>query len=100
VPPNAQELTRKAGAEVTACEPEALADAVTHAFSSPVAWRDRRELALDYARRFDWSVLLGDLLVELGLEVSAPSPGQAADESGEVGDLARDDGGRLEETDG
>ena len=30
-------------------------------------WERRREAALGYARRFDWNVLLGDLLAKLGL---------------------------------
>jgi glycosyltransferase involved in cell wall biosynthesis len=100
VPPNARELARTAGAEVTACEPAALADAVSRVLSSPAGWRSRRELALDYARRFDWSALLGDVLGKLGLDVSAPSPDEASDESTEVRDLARDNRGRLEQADG
>ncbi len=100
VPPNAQELARAAGADVTGEDPAALADAVSRVLSSPAAWQERREQALAYARRFDWPVLLRDLLAKLDVDVSGTTPGQAADESEEVRNLARDDGRRLEHADG
>jgi glycosyltransferase involved in cell wall biosynthesis len=71
VPPNARELASEAGAEVVADDPAALADAISRALASPDQWRTRRESALAYARRFDWDVLLGDLLAELDLSPSA-----------------------------
>jgi glycosyltransferase involved in cell wall biosynthesis len=71
VPPNARELASEAGAEVVADDPAALAGAITHAFASPEQWQARRESALTYARRFDWAVLLGNLLDELDLSPSA-----------------------------
>jgi glycosyltransferase involved in cell wall biosynthesis len=71
VPPNARELASEAGAEIVADDPAALADAISRALTSPERWRARRASALAYARRFDWDVLLGDLLAELDL---SPSP--------------------------
>jgi glycosyltransferase involved in cell wall biosynthesis len=71
VPPNARELASEAGADVIADGPAALADAISRALASSEQWRARRESALAYARRFDWEVLLGDLLADLDLSPSA-----------------------------
>jgi len=71
VPPNARELERDAGAKVVADDPVALAEAISAALASPEQWRARRESALAYARRFDWNVLLEDLLGKLDLSPSA-----------------------------
>jgi glycosyltransferase involved in cell wall biosynthesis len=69
VPPNARELAESAGAEVVAYDAEALADAIERALAPPEEWRERRERALAYARRFDWPVLLDDALEKLGVRV-------------------------------
>jgi glycosyltransferase involved in cell wall biosynthesis len=66
VPPNARELEREAGASVVAYDPKAIADAVAATIADADEWRRRRDAALAYARRFDWNVLLGDALSELG----------------------------------
>ena len=71
VPPNARELASEAGAEIVADDPAALAAAISRALTSPEHWQARRESALAYARRFDWDVLLGELLAELDLNPSA-----------------------------
>jgi glycosyltransferase involved in cell wall biosynthesis len=71
VPPNAHELAVEAGAEIVADDAAALADGISRALDSPEQWRARRESALRYARRFDWNVLLGDLLEKLDLSPSA-----------------------------
>ncbi len=71
VPPNARELASEAGAEVVADDAAAIADGISNALESPERWRVRRESALAYARRFDWNVLLGDLLAKLDLSPSA-----------------------------
>jgi glycosyltransferase involved in cell wall biosynthesis len=71
VPPNARELVSEAGAEIVADDPAALAAGISRALASPAQWQARRESALAYARRFDWDMLLGDLLAELDL---SPSP--------------------------
>jgi glycosyltransferase involved in cell wall biosynthesis len=74
VPPNAQELTEHAGAEITADDPEALAAGIARALASPGEWAERRAAALAYAQRFDWNTLLGELLQKLGAsDVSEPS---------------------------
>jgi glycosyltransferase involved in cell wall biosynthesis len=73
VPPNARELAVEAGAEVVADDPAALRVAIERALASPEEWRARREAALGYARRFDWNVLLADLLVKLDVN-PAPNP--------------------------
>jgi glycosyltransferase involved in cell wall biosynthesis len=67
VPPNAGELAHRAGAEIVAAEPPALAAAIARGLGSPQQWRERRAAALTYARRFDWNVLLDGLLQKLGL---------------------------------
>ena len=71
VPPNARALAAEAGAEVVADSAAAIADGISRALESPEQWRARRAAALSYARRFDWNVLLGDLLAKLELTPSA-----------------------------
>jgi glycosyltransferase involved in cell wall biosynthesis len=71
VPPNARELEAEAGAEIVADDAVAIAAGITRAFDSPEEWRARRASALAYARRFDWNVLLGELLDKLDLSPSA-----------------------------
>jgi glycosyltransferase involved in cell wall biosynthesis len=68
VPPNASELARAGGAEIVAYDAAAIADALSRSLSSAARWQERRRAALDQARRFDWPVLLADLLRKLGLE--------------------------------
>jgi glycosyltransferase involved in cell wall biosynthesis len=72
VPPNARELAAHAGAEVVDDDPAALATAIARALAAPDRWAERRAAALTYAQRFDWNTLLGGLLQDLGLAVSAP----------------------------
>lgn len=67
VPPNAQTLARDGGAELVAYDPEAIATAIMNGLSSPERWQERRGAALAYVTRFDWEVLLGDLLEKLPL---------------------------------
>jgi glycosyltransferase involved in cell wall biosynthesis len=69
VPPNAAELEREAGAEVAPFDAAGLAETVERGLASPDEWRRRRRLALEYRRRFDWALLLPDLLESLDLEV-------------------------------
>jgi glycosyltransferase involved in cell wall biosynthesis len=66
VPPNAEELALEAGAEIVPYDAEALADGLLRGVA-PDGWARRRGAALDYARGFDWAVLLPDLLERLGL---------------------------------
>lgn len=66
VPPNARELEREGGASIVAYDADAIAGAVSATLADAETWRRRREAALAYARRFDWNVLLGDVLSELG----------------------------------
>lgn len=65
VPPNARELAAEAGAQLADDDARALANALAETLASPETWRTRREAALDYARRFDWSVLLVGVLEDL-----------------------------------
>jgi len=67
VPPIARELAREAGAELVRYEAAAIADAIAAGLASPGQWRERRNRALLYVRRFDWAALLPDALVRLGL---------------------------------
>ncbi len=62
VPPNAAELAREGGARIVPFGARAIADAVSDALDDPDTWRARREAALEYAERFDWSRLLDGLL--------------------------------------
>jgi len=71
VPPNARELADGAGAEIVDDDPGAVADGISRALAYPDEWRRRREAALTYARRFDWNVLLGDVLAKLGASPNA-----------------------------
>lgn len=70
VPPNAHELAREAGAEIADYGATAIADAISRGLASSERWQERREAALAYVRRFDWNVLLADVLRKLGLEPS------------------------------
>jgi glycosyltransferase involved in cell wall biosynthesis len=70
VSPNARELEREAGAEIVNYDAAAIADALSRGLASPERWRERREAALAYARRFDWNLLLADVLKKLELEPS------------------------------
>ena len=67
VPPNADELAREAGAEIVPYDAGAIAETIARALSSSDAWQARRRAALAYARRFDWSSLLSDLLTKLAI---------------------------------
>jgi glycosyltransferase involved in cell wall biosynthesis len=77
VPPNARELAAEAGAEVVADDPSALRDALERALASADGWSRRRAAALAYARRFDWNVLLADLLAKLDVSPT-PNPSKYA----------------------
>jgi glycosyltransferase involved in cell wall biosynthesis len=68
VPPNARELARLAGAEIVDYNAAAIADAIARGLASPERWRERRDAALTYARRFDWPLLLRDALGNLGIK--------------------------------
>jgi glycosyltransferase involved in cell wall biosynthesis len=78
VPPNAGDLAAEAGAEIVEDGAADLAAAVKRALASPEQWLERRAAALAYARRFDWNVLLGDLLEKLDLNPSAKPARYAA----------------------
>jgi glycosyltransferase involved in cell wall biosynthesis len=78
VPPNANELAAEAGAEIVGDQAGALAEGIARALASPQQWRARRDAALAYARRFDWNVLLDDLLEKLDLNPSAKPARYAA----------------------
>ena len=67
VPPNARELAEEAGAELVRYDPVAIADAIAGALSTSDRWRERSERARRYVGRFDWPVLFGGALDELGL---------------------------------
>jgi glycosyltransferase involved in cell wall biosynthesis len=69
VPPNAQTLGEKAGAELVAYDARALADAIEAGLANTERWRERRAAALSYVSRFDWEVLLRDLLRKLRVAV-------------------------------
>ena len=66
VPPNAAELVEAAGAEVVACEPESLAAGIEGCFADGERWVARRDAALDYARRYDWAVVLDEAFAGFG----------------------------------
>jgi glycosyltransferase involved in cell wall biosynthesis len=69
VPPNAGELAREAGAEIVGDDdPTDLADAIERALVDPNAWRRRRHAALTYARQFDWSTIVANVLTAAGFE--------------------------------
>jgi glycosyltransferase involved in cell wall biosynthesis len=68
VPPNAGELAREAGAEIVDYDATAIAAAIVRGLTTPEHWLERRNAALAYAQRFDWGVLLPEVLEKLGLE--------------------------------
>jgi glycosyltransferase involved in cell wall biosynthesis len=68
VPPNAEEIAREGGAVLVPYDAGGLADALARVLSGPEAWRERRRAARRYAQRFDWAVLLPELLATTGLD--------------------------------
>ena len=68
VPPNAHELEAEAGAEVVPFTAEGLAGGIERALSSPGEWQRRRQLALDYSKRFDWEVIVPEALEKVGFK--------------------------------
>jgi glycosyltransferase involved in cell wall biosynthesis len=78
VPPNSSDLAAEAGAEIVEDDAAAVAAAIKRALASPERWVERRAAALAYARRFDWNVLLGELLAKLDLNPSAKPARYAA----------------------
>ena len=66
VPPNADELQRRGGAEVVDFEPEALADALERGLASPEQWQQRRLAALTLAATFDWPPTFARAVAALG----------------------------------
>lgn len=66
VPHNAGELGARAGAEVVADDPEAIAAGIARCLSSPEDWNARRSAALAYARGFDWNTVLSAALARMG----------------------------------
>jgi glycosyltransferase involved in cell wall biosynthesis len=69
VPPNARELARLAGAELVAYDAKAIANAIDTGLADAERWGERRRAALSYVSRFDWEVLLSDLVRDLRLAV-------------------------------
>jgi glycosyltransferase involved in cell wall biosynthesis len=67
VPPNARELAHEAGAEIVDYDASAIADAVSRGLTVAETWGERRRSALAYAQRFDWNILLRNVLETLGL---------------------------------
>jgi glycosyltransferase involved in cell wall biosynthesis len=68
VPPNAAELEQAGAAVVVDGSPAGLADVVERLLDTPEEWRTRRDAARAVARRYDWSVILGDALAHVGFE--------------------------------
>ncbi len=68
VPPNAQELVEHAGAQVVVDDPLAFADSIEHTLADPDAWQARRLAARDYARQFDWNIIVDNVLKTAGFE--------------------------------
>jgi glycosyltransferase involved in cell wall biosynthesis len=71
VPPLAVELAEIGGAVLVPFEADALADAIERGLD-PAAWKQRRDAALAYASRFDWTDLLDELFSALRLPRDAP----------------------------
>jgi len=69
VPPNAETLAREAGVELVPPEAGAVAAAIAGGLADGDRWRARRDDARAYVRRFDWEILLGDLLDSLRISV-------------------------------
>ena len=66
VPPNAQDLVRRGGAEIVPFSADALAQATSRLLDTPEEWKRRRALALALAREFDWPRILEPALESVG----------------------------------
>jgi glycosyltransferase involved in cell wall biosynthesis len=66
VPPNAKELEAEAGAEVVPFTAEGIAGGIERVLASADAWRRRRERALAYSKRFDWELIVPEVLEKVG----------------------------------
>lgn len=71
VPPNADELATKGGAEITRFEPPSLAESLERSLASEVEWTRRRAAALELARQFDWRTVLRGALTAAGFDPEA-----------------------------
>jgi glycosyltransferase involved in cell wall biosynthesis len=71
VAPNVQELEREAGATISDFAPEPLADQIEATLADPERWSVRREMALNYARRFDWPAIYTRALAIAGFSTPA-----------------------------
>jgi glycosyltransferase involved in cell wall biosynthesis len=69
VPPNATELAAEGGAEIVPFDARALADATLRLLDSPQTWQSRSRAALAHSQRFDWTLLLDQLMAGLGVEI-------------------------------
>ncbi len=68
VPPNAQDLAHRAGAEIVQDDPVELADAIERILADPSAWRQRRSAALAYRQQFDWNKIIPNVLISAGVQ--------------------------------
>jgi glycosyltransferase involved in cell wall biosynthesis len=66
VPPNAQELAERGGAEIVPFSADGLAQAARRLLDSPEAWQSRRQAALLFARDFDWPAIFRPALESIG----------------------------------
>ena len=66
VPPNAHELQDAGAAEIVSFTPEALSGAIRRVIDSPEEWTRRHRAALRLRLKYDWAVMLPDVLRSLG----------------------------------
>lgn len=71
VPPNAAELVDAAGAEIVHCTPDSVAAGIERCLADGERWVIRRNAAIDYARRFDWSVVLDAAFSRFGFDTES-----------------------------
>lgn len=66
VPPNAKALAEAGAAVIVPFEAGGIADAIEKVLSDDNQWRRMRQAALDCAKQYDWTKILGDALATAG----------------------------------
>ena len=62
VPPNANVLAQRGGAEIVPFDHVALASAIARVLDDRDSWNERHVRALEYAKSFDWEALLSGVM--------------------------------------
>ena len=66
MPPNAAAIAQAGAGFVVADSPEAVAAGIENLLTDEKGWRTASRRATEYAKQFDWNVILSETLDRLG----------------------------------